>query len=121
MSHNYLLETICCWLAQFLSTTSRYKLVVVLLGVHRSREIKSNRIQLVTIPGSNTDAESFRSSGNADPRKDGATNTTKRYLSEFRERAVRLVTAGQHDSQSEWPEILSVSEKLGCNRETLRR
>ena len=45
-------------------------------------------------------------------------NTTKRYSSEFRERAVRLVRAGQNDNQSEWAAILSVSEKLGRNRET---
>lgn len=48
-------------------------------------------------------------------------NTTKRYSSEFKQRAVRLVSAGQQDSQSEWAAILSVSEKLGCTRETLRR
>ena len=30
-------------------------------------------------------------------------------------------TAGQNDNQSEWAAIRSVSEKLGCNPETLRR
>ena len=29
--------------------------------------------------------------------------------------------AGRNDNQSEWTAILLVSEKLGCNRETLRR
>ena len=48
-------------------------------------------------------------------------NTTKRYSSEFRQRAIRLVRAGQNDNQSEWAAIRSVSEKLGCNPETLRR
>ena len=48
-------------------------------------------------------------------------NTTNRYSSEFTQRAVRLVGAGRQDNQSEWVAIKSVSEKLGCTRETLRR
>ena len=48
-------------------------------------------------------------------------NTTKRYSSEFKQRAVRLVGAGRQDDESEWAAIKSVSEKLGCTRETLRR
>ena len=48
-------------------------------------------------------------------------NTTKRYTREERERAVRLVfdQQGQHNSQ--WSAILSISDKLGCTAETLRR
>ena len=48
-------------------------------------------------------------------------NTTNRYSTEFKQRAVRLVGAGRQDNQSEWAAIKSVSEKLGCTRETLRR
>ena len=48
-------------------------------------------------------------------------STNKRYTSEFRQRAVRLVETAQGDGVSEWAAINSVSEKLGCTGETLRR
>jgi transposase len=40
---------------------------------------------------------------------------------EMRERAVRLVREQTTGNESEWAAILSVSEKLGCAAETLRR
>ena len=45
----------------------------------------------------------------------------KKYSPETRERAVRLVweQAAQHDS--EWAAIRSISEKVGCTAETLRK
>jgi len=48
-------------------------------------------------------------------------NTSKRYPSELRERAVRLVfeNEGQHESQ--WAAIASIAPKVGCTTETLRR
>ena len=47
--------------------------------------------------------------------------TLRRYSPEIRERAVRMAldNAGEYDSQ--WAAIRSISEKFGCNRETLRR
>jgi transposase len=48
-------------------------------------------------------------------------NTRKRYSPEFRERAVRLVEEQQKEGSSEWKAIHSLSEKLGCVPETLRR
>ncbi len=48
-------------------------------------------------------------------------NTRKRYSPEFRERAVRLVEEQQKEGLSEWKAIHSLSEKLGCVPETLRR
>ncbi|MGB5201512.1 MAG: IS3 family transposase [Sedimenticolaceae bacterium] len=48
-------------------------------------------------------------------------NTRKRYSPEFRERAVRLVEEQQKEGSSEWAAIQSLSEKLGCVPETLRR
>jgi transposase-like protein len=46
---------------------------------------------------------------------------TSKFSPEVQERAVRLVQeqASQHDSQ--WAAILSVSGKIGCTAETLRR
>ena len=46
---------------------------------------------------------------------------TKQYSSEFKERAVRLVSTGQQEHSSEWAAMLSVAAKLGCSPETLRR
>ncbi len=48
-------------------------------------------------------------------------NTRKRYSPEFRERAVRLVEELQKDSHSQWSAMQSISQKLGCTPETLRR
>lgn len=45
----------------------------------------------------------------------------RRYSPEVRERAVRLVREYQGERGSEWAAIVSVSEKLGCTAETLRR
>ncbi len=48
-------------------------------------------------------------------------NTRKRYSPEFRERAVRLVEELQAEGSSQWAAIQSLSQKLGCTPETLRR
>lgn len=45
----------------------------------------------------------------------------KRYPKEFKERAVRLVFEQEKEYSSQWPAILSVSGKMGCTPETLRR
>jgi transposase len=44
-----------------------------------------------------------------------------RYSPEFRDRAVRLVEEQQKDGRSQWAAIQSISQKLGCTAETLRR
>ncbi len=48
-------------------------------------------------------------------------NKSKRYTREERERAVRLVFDQQDQHSSQWAAILSISDKLGCTAETLRR
>ena len=48
-------------------------------------------------------------------------NTQKRYSAEFRERAVRLVDEQVKEGKSQWAAIQSISQKLGCTAETLRR
>ena len=49
-------------------------------------------------------------------------NTTgKRYPSEVKERAVRMLMEHQDEYDSQWAAINSISEKLGVSRETLRR
>jgi transposase len=48
-------------------------------------------------------------------------NTTKRYSPEVRERAVRLVLEQQKEHGSQWKAIQSISGKIGCTHETLRR
>lgn len=48
-------------------------------------------------------------------------NTNKRYAPEVRERAVRMVFEHQHEHDSQWATIESISEKIGCTAETLRR
>jgi transposase len=44
-----------------------------------------------------------------------------KYPTEVRERAVRLVFEQQHAHGSEWAAITSISEKMGCTAETLRK
>ncbi len=44
-----------------------------------------------------------------------------RYSAEFRERAVRMVREAVASHDSEWAAIGSVSEKLGCSTEGLRK
>jgi transposase len=48
-------------------------------------------------------------------------NTQKRYSPEFRQRAVRLVEEQQKDGQTQWAAMQSISQKLGCTPESLRR
>jgi transposase len=43
-----------------------------------------------------------------------------RYPTEFRERAVRLVTESESSHDSEWAAIESVAGKIGCSTEALR-
>jgi transposase len=49
------------------------------------------------------------------------TKTTKHYSPEVRERAVRMVSEHQSEYGSEWAAIQSISAKIGCTAETLRR
>lgn len=44
-----------------------------------------------------------------------------RYSPEVRERAVRLVAETTEEHGSEWAAICSVSSKIGCGSETLRK
>ena len=44
-----------------------------------------------------------------------------RYSPEVRERAVGMVRERESDEGSQWSAICSISEKLGCTAETLRR
>ena len=47
--------------------------------------------------------------------------TTTRYSQEVRERAVRMVSEHRSEYPSEWATIASISSKIGCTAETLRR
>jgi transposase len=49
------------------------------------------------------------------------TKTTIHYSPEVRERAVRMVSEHQSEYASEWAAIQSISAKIGCTAETLRR
>ena len=44
----------------------------------------------------------------------------RKYSSEVRERAVRLVFEHQEEYASQWAAISSIAEKIGCTPETLR-
>jgi transposase len=48
-------------------------------------------------------------------------NTRSRYSPEVRERAVRLVFSQESAHGSQWAAIRSISEKIGCTAETLRK
>ena len=48
-------------------------------------------------------------------------NSPTRYSPEVRERAVRLVLEHQGEHDSQWSAIPSVTSKLGCTAETLRK
>ena len=47
--------------------------------------------------------------------------TPKKYSTEFRERAVRLVREARAEHPSEWATISSIASKIGCTGETLRK
>ena len=49
------------------------------------------------------------------------TKTTIHYSLEVQERAVRMVSEHQGEYASEWATIQSISAKIGCTAETLRR
>ena len=48
-------------------------------------------------------------------------NTSPRFSPEVRDRAVRLVREQEDEHPSQWAAIVSVSEKIGCAAETLRK
>ena len=48
-------------------------------------------------------------------------NTSKKYAPEVRERAVRLVFEHQGKHESQWAAMASISAKIGCTPETLRK
>ena len=48
-------------------------------------------------------------------------NTKKRYSPETRERAVGMVFEHQSEYESHWAAMVSISSKIGCTAETLRK
>ena len=46
---------------------------------------------------------------------------TPNFSPEVRERAVRMVSEHQGEHESQWAAICSISAKIGCTAETLRR
>ncbi len=48
-------------------------------------------------------------------------NRATRYSPEIRERAVRMVFEHQADYSSQWAALNSISAKIGCTAETLRK
>jgi transposase len=48
-------------------------------------------------------------------------STKTRYPREVKERAVRMVLEGQGEHDSQWAAINSISGKIGCTAETLRK
>jgi len=48
-------------------------------------------------------------------------NTPKRYTQGVRDRAVQMVLDHRSEYDSEWAAIQSISEKIGCTAETLRK
>ncbi len=48
-------------------------------------------------------------------------NKTKRYSPEVRDRAVRLLFEHRSQYESEWSAMTSISSKIGCTPETLRK
>ncbi len=47
--------------------------------------------------------------------------TQKRYSREVKERSVRMVLDHEREYDSQWSAIVSISSKIGCVPETLRR
>jgi transposase len=47
--------------------------------------------------------------------------TTTKFSSEVRERAVRMVLEHRPEHASQWAAIVSIAAKIGCTAETLRR
>ncbi len=47
--------------------------------------------------------------------------TSARYSSEVRERAVRMVLEHQSDHPSQWAAMSSIASKIGCTGETLHK
>ncbi len=48
-------------------------------------------------------------------------NTNKRYSPEVRDRAVRMLFDHRGEHESEWAALTSISSKIGCTAETLRK
>jgi transposase-like protein len=51
----------------------------------------------------------------------GFMGTAKRYSSEVRERAVRMVFEHEAEHGSQWATILSIAGKIGCTPQSLHR